>query len=59
MQQPQEPPEPDSRRMVAVGFLVIALLVAGGVFLAYKLRAMSDLEDCAMQGRSNCAPVNE
>ncbi len=45
--------------MVAVGFLVIALLVAGGVFLAYKLRAMSDLEDCAMQGRSNCAPVNE
>jgi len=51
---PQEPREPDSRRMVAIGFLVIALLVAGGLFLVYKLRAMSDLQDCAMQGRSNC-----
>jgi hypothetical protein len=54
MPQPQEPPEPDSRRTVAMGFLIIALLVAGGLLLVYKLRAISQLEDCAMQGRSNC-----
>jgi len=42
---PQEPREPDSGRMVAIGLLVIALLVAGGLFLVYKRRAMSDLAD--------------
>ena len=55
---PEYPREPDSRRMVAIGLLVVALLVAGGLFLVYRLRAMSDLQDCAMQGRSNCAPLD-
>jgi hypothetical protein len=50
--------EPDSRRRVAIGLLVVALLVAGGLFLVYRLRAMSDLQDCSMQGRSNCAPLD-
>jgi hypothetical protein len=56
--QPEYPREPDSRHMVAIGLLVIAVLVAAGLFLVYKLRAMSELQDCAMQGRSNCAPID-
>jgi hypothetical protein len=56
--QPEQPPEPESRRAVAIGLLVVAVLVGAGLFLVYKLRAMSDLQDCVMQGRSNCAPVD-
>lgn len=55
---PESPQEPDSRRMVVIGLLVTAILVAGSLFLFYKLRAMSELQDCVMQGRSNCAPVD-
>jgi hypothetical protein len=55
---PESPQEPDSRRMVVIGLLVTAVLVAGSLLLFYKLRAMSELQDCVMQGRSNCAPVD-
>ena len=29
----------------------------GGLFLVYTLRDASQLQDCVMQGRSNCSPV--
>jgi hypothetical protein len=38
-----------------VCFLVV--LVAGGVWLMSTLRDVSRLQDCAMQGRRNCAPI--
>jgi len=56
--QPEDPQEPDPRRMVAVGLAVIAMLVAGGLLIVHKLREMSELQDCAMQGRSNCATID-
>jgi hypothetical protein len=34
------------------------MLVLGGLFLVYKLKAMSELQDCVMQGRTNCAPID-
>jgi hypothetical protein len=40
---------------VLVCFLVV--LVAGGVWLMSTLRDISRLQDCAMQGRRNCAPI--
>jgi hypothetical protein len=45
---------PRSHRAALVGLLVCLALVAGGLLLVHKLRAMSDLQDCVMQGRTNC-----
>lgn len=42
----------------AVTLLVaLVLLVGGGWFLTHKLRDSARLEDCLMQGRTNCAPI--
>jgi flagellar biogenesis protein FliO len=43
------------RTLFALGFVL--LLVLGGVWLVDHLRKEAALEDCFMQGRSNCAPV--
>jgi len=40
---------------VLVCFLVV--LVGGGVWLMSTLRDISRMQDCAMQGRRNCAPI--
>jgi hypothetical protein len=47
-----------SHRAAIVGLIVCVVLVLGGLLLVYKLKAMSDLQDCLMQGRTNCAPVD-
>jgi hypothetical protein len=38
-------------------FVVAALVVVGGYFLAVKLKEMAQLQDCVMSGRTNCAPI--
>jgi hypothetical protein len=55
---PEEPPPPDPRRTAVVGFVVIVLLVIAGLFLTHVLRNVSRVQDCVMQGRTNCAPVD-
>ena len=40
------------------GMAVALLLVVVGVFLIQKLEASSKLEDCLLQGRTNCAPID-
>ncbi len=57
-QQPRDPPAPDSRRPAMVGLIVVLLLIVGGLFLVHVLRSMSQIQDCAMEGRTNCAPVS-
>jgi hypothetical protein len=47
-----------SHRAAIVGLVVCLVLVLGGLFLVYKLKAMSELQDCVMQGRTNCAPID-
>jgi hypothetical protein len=42
--------------LIALGFVL--LLVLGGLFLFYALRDRANLQDCVMQGRSNCSPVD-
>jgi hypothetical protein len=34
------------------------LLVLAGLFVEHVLRDSSRLQDCVMQGRTNCAPVD-
>jgi hypothetical protein len=47
-----------SPRAVLLALALILLLVLGGLFLFYMLREVSQRQDCMMQGRSNCAPVD-
>jgi len=55
--EPQGNEQSYSPRAVLVGLIVCLLLVLGGLFLVYTLRDASQLQDCVMQGRSNCSPV--
>jgi hypothetical protein len=54
---PEEPRPPDPRRTALIGLVVVVLLVIAGLFLTHVLRNMSQLQDCVMQGRTNCAPI--
>jgi hypothetical protein len=45
---------PHSRRGALLGLVIILLLVAGGLVLTRVLHGMSQLQDCALSGRSNC-----
>ena len=47
-----------SPRAVLLALAVILVLVLGGLFLFYGLREVSQHQDCMMQGRSNCAPID-
>jgi hypothetical protein len=50
--------EGEARRTNAsMGLIVILLLAIAGVLLVRELRAQSQLEDCLMQGRRNCVPL--
>jgi hypothetical protein len=57
----EQEPRPDenthSPRAVLLGLAVVLLLVFVCLFLFYTLRDMSQLQDCVMQGRTNCAPA--
>jgi len=50
--------ETDNRpkTLLALGFVV--LLVLGGLFLVHVLKQQSQIQDCYMQGRTNCAPID-
>jgi hypothetical protein len=39
------------------GLILIALLVIAAIYLTQALRRESQLEDCLMSGRTNCAPI--
>jgi hypothetical protein len=57
----EDPPparSPDPRRGALIGLLVVVALVVGGLLLTHVLRRMSQLQDCVMSGRSNCAPID-
>jgi hypothetical protein len=54
----QNPQAPDSRRGAMVGLLIVLGLIVGGLFLVHVLRNMSQVQDCAMSGRTNCAPID-
>ena len=56
-----EPPDQHdhgpSRSRALIGLVIIAVLVIAAVYLVRALRNESNLEDCLMSGRSNCAPI--
>jgi hypothetical protein len=60
MTEPEPPDSSDSHSpravLIALGFVL--LLVFGGLYLVHTLRDSSNLQDCVMQGRSNCSPID-
>ena len=57
-QTPKESQTPDTRQGAKVGLIIVLLLVFGGLFLVRVLHKTSQLQDCVMSGRTNCAPVD-
>ena len=63
---PDEPDDSDDtdeeelpdRRRAALMLLFVLVLVLGGLALVHVLRSMSQIQDCAMSGRTNCAPID-
>ena len=50
--------EADDRRTAALmGLVVVLSLAIAGVVLVRDLDKKSQLEDCLMSGRTNCAPI--
>ena len=50
--------EGEARRTNAsMGLIVILVLAIAGVLLVRELRIKSQIEDCLMEGRRNCVPI--
>jgi hypothetical protein len=45
------------RTNASMGLIVILLLAIAGVWLVRELRIKGQIEDCIMQGRHNCMPI--
>lgn len=56
-QEPKTNQDTYSPRAVLIGLALVLLLVLGCLYLFYSLSEVSQRQDCMMQGRSNCAPV--
>lgn len=56
--EPASSANPRRRRAALLGLAFVLALVLAGLLLARELHGVSDLQDCAMSGRSNCAPVD-
>jgi hypothetical protein len=50
--------EPPSRRNALIALVVVAVLAGLGWWVSQVLHESSRTEDCLMQGRRNCAPVD-
>ncbi|HTW29316.1 MAG TPA: hypothetical protein VME92_19485 [Acetobacteraceae bacterium] len=46
-----------NRRLAIVGLIVVAALIAGGLWLTGVLRGAATVQDCLAAGRTNCAPI--
>ena len=60
MTEPKKPRDEDfySRRSFVIGLIVCVLLALGTLYLLLALHERSQLEDCFMQGRTNCVPLD-
>jgi hypothetical protein len=53
----EEPDETPNSRGPLIALIVVVVLVLGGIWISHVLRSGAAIQDCVMQGRSNCAPV--
>jgi hypothetical protein len=45
-------------RMNAVAIIFVTILVAAGIWIADTMAEMQKQQDCVLQGRRNCAPID-
>jgi len=43
--------------MNVIAVVIVSVLVTAGVWIADTIAAMQKAQDCALQGRQNCAPI--
>jgi hypothetical protein len=43
--------------MNVIAVVVVSVLITAGVWIADTIAAMQKAQDCALQGRQNCAPI--
>jgi hypothetical protein len=48
----------DPRWIALLRLAIMLVVVVGVVFLVRELRSVSKLQDCVMEGRTNCAPID-
>lgn len=56
--QPNTSRPPASRRAAVTGLLVVLGLIVVGLILVKILGDAGRMQDCAMSGRTNCAPID-
>ncbi len=50
--------DPGSSRQLIAALILLAALIAAGLWLTGVLRGSSAIQDCVQSGRTNCAPVH-
>jgi hypothetical protein len=55
---PGRSPPPASRRGAIIGLVAAVALVLVGLLVVHILGDAGRLQDCALSGRTNCAPVD-
>jgi hypothetical protein len=43
--------------MNVIAVVIVSVLISAGVWIADTIAAMQKTQDCALQGRQNCAPI--
>ena len=43
--------------MNVIAVVIMSVLISAGVWIADTIAAMQKAQDCALQGRQNCAPI--
>ena len=51
--------DPGRTRQLVASVLVIAVLLAAGLWLTGALRGSGAIQDCVAAGRTNCAPISQ
>ncbi len=54
---PGGPDDDAHRRGALMGLVIVGLLIIVGLGLMHVLKQAGDVQDCAMQGRTNCVQV--
>lgn len=51
--------EPGNSRGPLIALVAIALILVIALVLVHELSASSQLQDCLLSGRTNCAPIEQ
>ena len=51
--------QPGSHRQIVAAVLLLAALLATGLWLTGALRGSAAIQDCVASGRTNCAPIRQ